>query len=229
MNVNLELYGVDDTELGFYAKGNEKNIGKRWNLKAKDWDHQLNDISNHLNQDDAYRSFIVVAQNLIDEKLHYFDDISLLDVGCGTGCLSEELSPNFSHVTGIDISDAMLAEAKKKLVARSEFYNKSVFSLDEKWKKFDLIVSRGVLISHYGNNYVEDILLSLRRVIKNGGYLIIDFLNSEVTGMSYKHLPKNKTYFSSDYIIETASILGFRDVEIVGNKNSRTLISIMRA
>ena len=68
---------------------------------------------------------------------------------------------------------------------------------------------------------------TLRNVMKDGGYLIMDFLNSEVTGKSYTHVPKNKTYFSSDYIIKTARILGFRDVKVFGNVNARTLIFIM--
>ena len=47
------------------------------------------------------------------EELELQEGASLLDVGCGTGRHSIELARRGYHVTGIDLSSGMLAEAKK--------------------------------------------------------------------------------------------------------------------
>src|SRR5664279_6096290 len=39
---------------------------------------------------------------------------SVLEVGCGTGLLAYELSPRFGAVVALDVSEAMLAIARKK-------------------------------------------------------------------------------------------------------------------
>lgn len=41
------------------------------------------------------------------------DDI-VLDVACGTGIVSSEFALLVSHVTGIDLTPAMIEQAKKK-------------------------------------------------------------------------------------------------------------------
>ena len=48
---------------------------------------------------------------LLDPK----DGEVILDLGCGTGELTYEISKKTPFVTGIDASEKMLSEAKKKL------------------------------------------------------------------------------------------------------------------
>lgn len=226
-DINILLYGIHSPMPDFYIKGNEQNIGKRWDLKAKCWDNQLRDASSHLNQDNAYKEFIKIAKNIIYKELISIQDITLLDVGCGTGGVSEELSQYFSYTIGIDVSNVMLEVARSKSIARSVFYNKSLFDLKSERQNFDLVVSRGVLLSHYGNGQSMDIFLSLYSVIKNGGFLVIDFLNKDVRGI-YQHLPKNKEYFSANYIKKIVIESGYSNVEIIGSHKERTLIAVIK-
>jgi cyclopropane fatty-acyl-phospholipid synthase-like methyltransferase len=58
------------------------------------------------------RNTLAEVEFLIEE-LELKEGASLLDVGCGTGRHSIELARRGYHVTGIDLSSGMLAEAKK--------------------------------------------------------------------------------------------------------------------
>ncbi len=96
---------------------------------------------------------------------------SVLDVGCARGNLGRLLkSKGASCVTGTDISDNALLEAKKVL---DETYS---FDLEEEWpadlkaKNFDLIVMAEVL------EHVFDpvkVLKKARGLLKEGGFVII--------------------------------------------------------
>ena len=61
-------------------------------------------------------------KNLLSKKLKKSLG-SILDLGCGTGLVGLELKNNFSYLEGIDLSKAMIEEAKQKKI-----YNKLVQS-----------------------------------------------------------------------------------------------------
>ncbi len=65
----------------------------------------------------------------------------VLEVGCGTGELLNALSP--SHGVGIDISDGMVAEAKKKF-PKLKFLEGEIARIDTD-EKFDYIILSGLL------------------------------------------------------------------------------------
>jgi len=96
----------------------------------------------------------------------------ILDVGCGTGFLSQ-LFPNFD-ITGVDISDGMLAKNPYKWVKGS------VYELPFDSNSFDWVVSRGML------HHLEDPRKGMRemsRVLRPGGRFVCyetnwSFLNS---------------------------------------------------
>jgi 2-polyprenyl-3-methyl-5-hydroxy-6-metoxy-1,4-benzoquinol methylase len=52
--------------------------------------------------------------NFIEQELAYDKSLKIIDVGCGTGRHSIELTKRGYHVTGIDLSDSQLARAKEK-------------------------------------------------------------------------------------------------------------------
>ena len=69
----------------------------------------------------------------------------LLDLGCGTGCISIPLAQRGYQVTGVDISEEMLAAAREKSRA---------LQLDIDWRKQDLISLQ--LFDEAGNEMVFD-------------------------------------------------------------------------
>jgi len=200
-------------------------ISGRWDKKALNWDHQLLDENIHLNQNKEYNNFIDSSEKvalLFNKKINDF-----LEIGCGTGLVSEALSPYFNNGIGIDISNNMIIEAKKKNIQNINFYQKSLFNLTKDTDgSFDLIVSRGILVSHYGINYLSEILDKLFSLTKKNGYVIFDFLNKNVM-LNNIHLPQNKEYYLDKTIQEYALKSGFSKVVISGKQTDRVLIGIL--
>lgn len=224
-SLNQKLYELEDTEKGFYSKDNELKISIRWDIKAINWDNQLLEKNTHLNQNKEYNMFIDVSKKIA--LLFNSKRGSFLEVGCGTGLVSKSLGPYFNNGVGVDISNNMILEAKKKNIKNINFYKKSFFDLNENIDgSFDLIVSRGILVSHYGTNYLSEILNKLFSLTKKNGYVIFDFLNKNVL-LDNVHLPKNKEYYLEKTIQEYAFKSGFSKVEISGKNTDRVLIGIL--
>jgi len=113
----------------------------------------------------------------------------------------------------------MIKEAKKKDISNSEFYQKSLFKIDSSfYNKFDMTISRGILISHYGKKYLNQILQIFYKLTKNKGFIIFDFLNENVD-KQYEHLPKNKEYYSKECIEQYALKNNFKKIQIIGNQS----------
>jgi len=227
MNINLNerLYNIPAPNEQLYNIGNEKEIGKRWDSKALIWDEHLYNQENHLNQDNAYDEFITVAKNISIERMSKYGKGTLLDLGCGTGLVSNSLQEYYDHIAGIDVSKQMLILARNKLIPNAKFYYKSIFEISPEWNTFDQIVSRGILLSHYGHKYIDNIFILLYSSLRKNGSITIDFLNKDANKIY--HRPKNKAYFSSDEVKNSAIRSGFSRVEIIGYKKSRVLFAVI--
>ena len=79
-------------------------------------------------------------------------NLSLLDIGCGTGSLSLALANQFKKVVGIDLDKAMLEIAKKAGIKSSnvEFLPLDMLELDSHFREdsFDGIVCYGNTLVH---------------------------------------------------------------------------------
>jgi ubiquinone/menaquinone biosynthesis C-methylase UbiE len=72
----------------------------------------------------------------------YIDDnCEVLELGCGTGRVSIPLAKKAKHVTGVELSDTMLNQAKKKcLLSNIDFILGDITSINLS-KKFDLVIA----------------------------------------------------------------------------------------
>jgi 2-polyprenyl-6-hydroxyphenyl methylase/3-demethylubiquinone-9 3-methyltransferase len=100
----------------------------------------------------------------------------VLDIGCGGGLLSEELSKNGANVTGIDSSKKSISiatqHAKEKKLA-IEYENKSIFDLEET-KCFDYVICFE-MIEHINN---PDMLINkINKITKNQSMIFLSTIN----------------------------------------------------
>lgn len=113
----------------------------------------------------------------------------ILDLGCGLGRHSLELSRRGYKVTGIDLCTSYLSEARKKAASENldiEFIQGNILDF-KRVGSFDLIIS---LFTSFG--YFEDMSDNLK-IIKNahdslipGGKILIDVVGKEVLARDFK-------------------------------------------
>lgn len=92
----------------------------------------------------------------------------ILDIGCGTGEFSGSF-PNFSY-TGIDISPAYIAYAKKRY--RRNFIVMDAMHLQFAADSYDAVFIMAIL-HHLSQAQVNSVLQEAKRVVKTGGKVLI--------------------------------------------------------
>ena len=98
---------------------------------------------------------------------------NILDIGCGTGHLSEMLHKRGAHVTGVDISDGMLANARKSSKRRGlniNYINMNVCKLSFEADTFDHVFSIAAV------EFIPDTAMAfhnIHKVLKLGGTAVI--------------------------------------------------------
>jgi len=107
-----------------------------------------------------------------------FNPQKVLDFGCGTGRLLVPLCRRETEVVGVDISDGMLREAKNNLEKRGFQNALLVFSdgseFNNKIRGMDFVHSY-IVLQHVPENLGQEILLSLLKKLKPGGFGALHF------------------------------------------------------
>ncbi|MBP0017941.1 MAG: class I SAM-dependent methyltransferase [Cyanobacteria bacterium SBLK] len=119
--------------------------------------------------------------DFIEKEIDYDKTIKILDIGCGTGRHSIELSKRGYSVTGIDLSEAQLKRAKEKASAQSLKIDFQKHDAREPYtfNTFDLII----MLCEGGFSLMEtdemnfQILQNAANALKAKGKLIFTTLN----------------------------------------------------
>jgi len=195
-------------------------LAARWDAKAATWDHALEAPSCHLNEDEAYERFVVEASQIITERENVCSKQGLIDLGCGTGLVLSRLVHSFAWAIGLDISHQMVSMAKRKNIPKASFLVGDAFCLPELCPPAGAIVSRGILLSHYGIEAGEMLLRAARKTLVPGGFVLFDFLN-EAARANASHAPENKTYFTGTELKAMVERVGCERMRIVGESTRR--------
>jgi len=114
------------------------------------------------------------------------EGISLLEVGCGIGSLSFELSTTYPTIIGIDLDKAMLAKAEETKAALTTlenpplFYQVNMLSMMDTFHtaQFDGILCFGNTLVHLDSEeQVLDFFSQCHMALKEGGKLLFQILN----------------------------------------------------
>ena len=164
---------------------NKQEIQKFSNLANEWWDvngkfkplHMFNPIRIE------YISEKIKTHFNINEKSNlYLKGLSILDIGCGGGLISEPIARLGGDVTGIDASEKNIKIAQshsKKSNLKIRYLNKSPEQLNE-FEKFDVILNLEIV------EHVEDVNLYIKscfKLLKKNGIMFTATLNRSF--MSY--------------------------------------------
>lgn len=122
-------------------------------------------------------SFIKDSTNKIKNKN------MALEIGCGTGNLTLELSKLFNKAIGIDLDKEMLNLAKEKYGAKNNnlsFINLNMLKLEEEFSnvKFDTIICFGNTLVHLSNlEEIKKTLQQIKNTLNPGGVFLLQIIN----------------------------------------------------
>lgn len=104
------------------------------------------------------------------------DGLDILDLGCGTGLVGEQLSPLKRSMTGVDLSPKMLAKAKVRRIYDKLIQSELIQFLDAQGATYDVAVCADVFI------YIGDlapVFGGVRRALKENGVFCFSVEASE--------------------------------------------------
>ncbi len=145
--------------------GLKEQIRKRWNEAAEDFD----DLPGHgLRTMQEKQTWMSLLQKTLGPK-----PLKILDVGTGTGVIALLLTEMGHNVTGIDLSEDMLARAREKARKANmpvEFLEGDAENVPFPDKTFEAVINRHVL---WTLPNPEKAVSEWIRVLKPGGCLVI--------------------------------------------------------
>ena len=120
--------------------------------------------------DTFMKIFFPLGQAGREKIVEKLDSGTVLDVACGTGTLLAMAEKKGLKCTGIDLSEGMLAQARKK-VPRAEFRQASYYELPYSEESFDYVVATNALSGEHID--ARKVLGEMLRVCKKGGRVYI--------------------------------------------------------
>lgn len=188
-----------------------------------------------INQDQVH----FVQQKIIDKSSY------LLDVGCGIGTLSFELSHYYTQITGIDLDAEMIQYAlnqQDRKLNSLQFHQLSMLELNQKFDKnsFDGIICFGNTLVHLNSlDQVMDFLKQAKSILKLDGKLLIQLVNYDrILSKQIKELPlieNDEILFERKYHYNTeTNSIDFNTLLTVKSthqqiKNSVVLLPILKS
>ncbi len=124
------------------------------------------------------------------------EEMTILDLGCGTGLGAKLYQPFAKSLTGVDVSSKMLEKADEKKI-----YNRlKVFDILQDWvfpEEFDLIYSSDVFV-YFGN--LEPIIKSVSTNLVTGGIIAFSVEELKDSSADYQLFPSGRYAHSKAYI-----------------------------
>lgn len=142
-----------------------QKVASSWDIHAKGYDEQY---SHGLKSVEETEQWKLALRQIAGKKT-----LKILDVGTGTGFLALLLAELGHRVKGVDISEGMMSEARRKAKMKGlpiQFSYGDAENLGEPDNTYDLVINRHIL---WTMQYPEKAIQEWIRVLKPGGKLVI--------------------------------------------------------
>jgi 2-polyprenyl-3-methyl-5-hydroxy-6-metoxy-1,4-benzoquinol methylase len=125
-------------------------------------------------QEQQIESRKLITDRAIIEAVVSQNARTVLDLGCGEGWLTRELSARGMEVLGVDAIPALIARASSMSTDRFEVATYTEIAAGKLVEKFDVVVAN---FSLFGNESVMDLFRSIPLLLNSQGALIIQTLH----------------------------------------------------
>ncbi len=205
----------------------KSEVSKRWTDRSGNWANIIEDSDSYVNFENNY-----ARMNDMIRKFGPKISGKAIEIGCGSGeagRILKQSNPNLD-VLSTDISDGMLDEAKRQTALQGLAINFKKVDITQDAlteRDYDLIFSRGVVISHLPKGDVYDYVESITSLSKQGGYLIFDFIQSVAVGDVEKPVD-TKNEFTLEEIDDLLHELGWTRIDSNGTDTMRVMVVCYR-
>jgi len=161
------------------------------------------DFESHLVGTLKYRGHEALLRPLLQSGRHFG---SVLDLGCGTGLCGKLLQGRADTIDGLDVSHAMLEQARRTGAYRELFHDELESFLASASRQDDLVVAADVF-GYLGD--LEGVFRAIGRTLRPGGVLAFT-VEVSPHREEVKLLPSLRHAHSEPYLRRIASAAGLR-------------------
>jgi predicted TPR repeat methyltransferase len=161
----------------------------------------------------AYRAPALVADALAEALGEPAGTLAVLDAGCGTGLCGPWLRPYAAALTGVDLSPAMLAQARERAEYDHLVETELTAYLERSRHTFDVIVSADTLV-YFGR--LERVLAAAFEALRDGGFLAytVERLREPEQASDFGLGPSGRYAHAPHYVHAVLEGAGFIGVQI---------------
>lgn len=171
-----------------------------------EWFNETEYLQLYQHRDEEEAKLII---NLIEKQLPLKPKSKILDLCCGNGRHSIQLSKRGYSVTGIDLSENLLTIARenaRKHNTKIRFIQADMRNINFN-KEFDLTLNLFTSFGYFPSDTEnEKVISNISNALKSNGFLVIDFLNKEYLLNNLKQ--ETVSYINNSIVIQKRKICG---------------------
>lgn len=189
-------------------------------MEKKQWYESLFQDYGQKYDSESFTRGTIGECNFIEKELDFNRSVKILDVGCGTGRHSIELTKRGYNITGIDLSSSMLQRAKD--ISKANNLEIKFLNCDARNLPFSMDFDAAIMLCEGGFPLMEtdemnfEILKNVTKSLKDKGKFIFTTLNGlfPLYHSVEKFLTDSSQGDNATYRSNTFDLMTFRDINV---------------